>query len=180
MNPAHWLFDKLYPLIRFVHEKVRGHAWFSQITPQLWVGGAPTYPRDFAFIKLAGIDAVVDVRAERQGDLNFMKRQNIDYLRLEVLDVMVPPEEEIDRGAAFIDSHVRAGDIVLVHCAKGRGRSATVAAAYLMKYRQMTYEEARELLVVKRPLTNLQHRHRRALEAWMNDQKERVEPPAAN
>jgi hypothetical protein len=37
----HWLYDKFYPAIRFTYEKIMGHIWFSRITPQLWVGGAP-------------------------------------------------------------------------------------------------------------------------------------------
>ena len=31
-----------------------GHAWFSQVTPQLWLGGAPTYGRDFDEILAMG------------------------------------------------------------------------------------------------------------------------------
>ena len=55
----------LYPAIRFTYERVLGHVWFSQITPQLWLGGAPTYGRDFDALLTLGITAVVDMRAER-------------------------------------------------------------------------------------------------------------------
>ena len=171
MNPAHWLFDKLYPAIRFVYERIQGHPWFDEITPQLWVGGAPTYARDYEFIKQAGITAVVNIRAERDDDQEFYRRQGIDYLRIKVLDVMVPGPEDLDEGASFIERKIDDAGVVLVHCAKGRGRSATLAAAYLMRYDQMTYEEARELLVSKRSLTNLQGRHKKVLEAWNQEQK---------
>jgi protein-tyrosine phosphatase len=40
-------------------------------------------------------------------------------------------------------------------------------AAYFMRYEGMSYEEARELLVTKRPLVNIQGRHQRALESWI-------------
>jgi protein-tyrosine phosphatase len=174
MNPAHWLFDKLYPVIRFVYERILGHAWFDEIKPQLWLGGAPTYTRDYDFIKDTGINAVVNIRAERDDDQEFYQQHDIDYLRIEVLDVMVPGSEDIEQGVAFIDQHIKAGDVVLVHCAKGRGRSATLTAAYLMRHDQMTYKQARELMVSKRSLVNIQGRHQRVLEAW-NDEKKSLE-----
>ena len=149
MNPAHWLFDKLYPVIRFVYERIQGHAWFDEITPELWMGGAPTYDRDYAYLVDAGINAVVNIRAERDDDQEFYEAHGIDYLRIEVLDVLVPGPEDIDRGVSFIHDHVQDGDVVLVHCAKGRGRSATLTAAYLMRHMDMSYDQARELLESK-------------------------------
>ena len=47
-------FDRLYPAIRFNYERLQGHAWFSQVTPELWVGGAPTYGRDFELCSRSG------------------------------------------------------------------------------------------------------------------------------
>jgi len=176
MNPAHWFFDKLYPLIRFVYERIQGHAWFDEVTPQLWLGGAPTYARDYEYIKQAGITAVLNIRAERDDDQEFYRQNGIDYLRLEVLDVTVPSAEAIDKGVAFIDQQIKEGDIVLVHCAKGRGRSATLLAAYLMKHDQMTYDQANQLMLSKRSLVNLQARHQRVLEAWYAGQEEKTEP----
>lgn len=167
MNPIHWLFDKLYPAIRFVYERIQGHPWFQPIDDQLWMGGAPTYDRDYDFIVEHSINAVVDVRAERQDDLEHFERNGIDFIKLEVLDVMVPPPEALDAGTEFMDRHIQSGDTVLVHCAKGRGRSATMVAAYLMRYRGYDYDQARALLVERRPLVNLQGRHQRALDSWI-------------
>ena len=167
MNPLHWTFDKLYPAIRFVYERVQGHPWFQSIDANLWMGGAPTYDRDYDFIIQEDITAVVDVRAERESDLALFDRHGIDHMKLEVLDVLVPSPEALDAGTEFIDKHIRAGGKVLVHCAKGRGRSATMVAAYLMRYQGYDYAGARELLVNRRPLVNLQGRHQRALESWI-------------
>lgn len=169
MNPLHWLFDKWYPVIRFVYERIQKHAWFEQVTSQLWQGGAPTYDRDYDFILKNGIDAVLDVRAEREDDRLLFDNNGISYLKIPVLDVMVPAAEQLDEGTAFIRQQIEAGNSILVHCAKGRGRSASMLAAYLMRYEGYTYEQAKELLVSKRALTNLQRRHERTLKSWMND-----------
>jgi protein-tyrosine phosphatase len=167
MNPIHWAFDKLYPAIRFVYERIQGHPWFQSIDDQIWMGGAPTYDRDYKFIFDNGINAIVDVRAEREDNLALLDQHGVDHIKLEVLDVMVPPPEALDVGTAFMEKHIQEGNSVLVHCAKGRGRSATMVAAYLMRYRGYDYEQAREQLVQRRSLVNLQGRHQRALESWI-------------
>ncbi|HZD09880.1 MAG TPA: dual specificity protein phosphatase [Candidatus Binatia bacterium] len=167
MNPFHYAFDKLFPVIRFVYERIQRYRWFDEITPQLWLGGAPYYPRDYETLLEAGIDAVVNIRAERQDDVALYEAHGIDYLQLKVYDILIPPPEIIDEGVAFIHKHVQAGKTVLVHCAKGRGRSVTLLAAYLMRYEGLTFDEANKLLREKRPLSNLQERHRAVLQSWI-------------
>lgn len=167
MNLFHYVFDKFFPVIRFVYERIQRHRWFDEITPQLWLGGAPHYPRDYDALLEAGIDAVLNIRAERHDDYELYERHGIDYLQLKVFDILIPPPEIIDEGVAFIHEHVKDDKTVLVHCAKGRGRSVTVLAAYLMRHENMSFDEANDLLESKRPLSNLQSRHREALEAWI-------------
>lgn len=167
MNPFHWLFDKFFPIIRFTYEKIQGHRWFDKITPQLWLGGAPHYPRDYQFLLDNGITAVLNIRAEREDDVIHYQKHNIAYQQLKVLDITVPPEQMIDAGVAFVRQQVEAGRTVLVHCAKGRGRSATIVAAYLMKYEGLSFDEVKQMMKEIRPLTKLEGRHRQRLEQWI-------------
>lgn len=166
MNPFHYIFDKFYPGIRYMYEKVLGHNWFDEVRPRLWLGGAPTYPRDYDYLLENGINAVVNIRAERDDDVALYEKHDIAYLQLRVLDVMMPPFEMLDAGADWIHEQLQNERVVLVHCAKGRGRSATMLAAYLMKYHGMSFEEARELMKSRRPLTKLTPRIERHLAAW--------------
>ena len=160
-------FDKLYPAIRFTYEKVMGHVWFSQITPQLWLGGAPTYRRDYEAILNFNIKAVINIRAEREDETAFYDQHGITHVQYKVPDVTVPDDETITEAADWIKAQLEDGRPVLVHCAKGRGRSATLFAAYLMREEGMSFDEANALLKSKRRLTKLEAKHRRALEAWL-------------
>ena len=166
MNIFHRFFDKFYPAIRYLYERILGHRWFDQITPELWLGGAPTYVRDYDFILDNGITAVINIRAEREDDIGFYNKNDITYVQYKVPDVTIPSDEVISAAVDWMKKEIDDGRVVLVHCAKGRGRSATLVAAYLMKEEGMTVEEANALMKKKRPLTKLEGKHHRTLRAW--------------
>ncbi len=169
----HRAFDKLFPTIRFVYERIQRHNWFDRITPadrvpaELWLGGAPHYQRDYDFIVKNNIRAVMNVRSERSDDTDFYAAHDIAHLRLLVPDVWVPDEQAITDGVEWIKQQVADRRSVLIHCAKGRGRSATILAAYLMSEVGYTYEEARDLLKSKRKLSKLEERHELVLKDWI-------------
>lgn len=81
--------------------------------------------------------------------------------------MMSPSGAVLTEGVEWMRAQIAAGRTVLVHCAKGRGRSAALLAAYLMIEESMSFEEARSLMKQKRPLTKLEARHQRHLAEWV-------------
>lgn len=57
-----------------------------------------------------------------------------EQLRLSTVDLTgVPSLENLHRGVEFALKHREQGNSVYVHCKAGRSRSATLAAAYLIR-----------------------------------------------
>ena len=167
LGRAHRAFDRLYPVIRFTYEQLLSQAWFSLIEPKLWLGGAPSYQRDYEAIRRLEITAVLDTRAERVPDLGFYDAHGITHRKFPVPDVTVPDAGVLTEAVAWIDDQLADGRTVLIHCAKGRGRSATVLAAYLLRTEGKSFDAVRDLLRSRRALVKLEDRHRRVLESWI-------------
>lgn len=70
----------------------------------------------------------------------------------------------IDKAVEFVATKITANESVLVHCKAGRGRSATVVVAYLMKYHNYaTVNDAFDFVKSKRSVINLNKRQRQAV-----------------
>jgi hypothetical protein len=58
----------------------------------------------------------------------------------------VPDLAVLERGATFIQSQIRGGEAVLVHCLAGEGRTGCMLAAYLIKDRGLGAAQALQTL----------------------------------
>jgi Dual specificity phosphatase, catalytic domain len=52
----------------------------------------------------------------------------------------------------YIHERLLCGKNILIHCSAGKSRSVTIVAAYLIKYKGMTYNDAMNLIEEKRPV----------------------------
>ncbi|KAF0694699.1 Aste57867_14469 [Aphanomyces stellatus] len=121
----------------------------SHAMPGLFLAGAAPAKR-LDLLQAHAISAVVNVGG---GACPFP--QAVEYLKIGVLDTgstsMLP---HFHATSDFIHRHVMEGRNVLVHCRGGFSRSPAVVAAYLVKYRRVSVDDALLVCRLGHPRSN--------------------------
>lgn len=73
------------------------------------------------------------------------------YKEINALDHVPLSNKQLHQAANFIHDSLTKGKKVYVHCRAGKGRSAMAVAAYLIKYKGKTAEEAAQIIKASRP-----------------------------
>lgn len=155
-----WPYLALHTLSMWFWAVIARERAYDQITPNLYLGRRlmPWDP-----VPEQGFAAVLDLTCEypERADL-----RRCAYLCLPVLDSRAPTVDQLAQGLRFIQEHMRTGP-VLVHCALGHGRSATVVAAYLLNAGQAADEiTAEKVMKACRPDVHLNSFQRAAVRAY--------------
>tara|TARA_R110002049_G_scaffold27321_2_gene94193 strand:- start:375139 stop:375624 length:486 start_codon:yes stop_codon:yes gene_type:complete len=131
--------------------KVRN--WWDRIDPHVIVGAYP-FAGDIADLAKEGVRAVVNTCEEYIGPQSEYEEYGIEQLRIPTTDFTHPKLSDVQKAVDFVQEHASKGETVYIHCKAGRARSATIAICWLMKYRDMTLEEAQAELLRWRPHIN--------------------------
>ncbi|MEM7180702.1 MAG: dual specificity protein phosphatase [Spirochaetota bacterium] len=67
----------------------------------------------------------------------------------------------------LMDREMKRGKKVLLHCQAGINRSTAFLLAYLCKYKKLGVEEARELILAKRPRVRFQKHYVAQIVDWL-------------
>eukprot|EP00959_Pyramimonas_sp_CCMP1952_P208347 4358400-Pyramimonas_sp.AAC.2 len=122
--------------------------WADEILPDLWLGGADAA----SVFSLDGRNVTHVVNTTSHLDL---PPERFVTLRVPVEDSdQNAPKlaKYLEEAIAFIEGALQNKGVVLVHCAAGRSRSASILIAYCMKTFGIGYDEAFAQVKAKRPV----------------------------
>jgi atypical dual specificity phosphatase len=153
--------------------------WWDVIDEHVFLGGTLMFD-DLERLRREGVQAVVNLCAERQDNRRRLREARMEYLWLPVFDAFPPTLEQIQQGVTWIEQQLQAGRAVYVHCAAGVGRSATLLACWYMYARGMRVSQVLRFMKARRPqiaLTRWQVRRLQEFAALLEQQAAETERP---
>jgi len=134
----------------------------KRITNHVWIGSRAT-AADPVFLKKNNIKFVVNCTKD------VPKYSDIPMLRVPVNDSPTDTEKMgkyLKMASLAIRDVTRYNGNVLIHCYAGMNRSATVTAAYLMTIKELTAQQAIDIIKKKKPETFTPMNFRPALKSY--------------
>ena len=95
--------------------------------------------------------------------------RKVDHKIIDTPDFKPVALKKIEEGVEWLTKKINAGNHVYVHCKAGRGRSATIVIAYVLKHwekhgiKQHSVEEAIAYVKARRPVINMNAQQTKAL-----------------
>uniref|UniRef100_A0AAZ3SFW4 Phosphatidylglycerophosphatase and protein-tyrosine phosphatase 1 n=1 Tax=Oncorhynchus tshawytscha TaxID=74940 RepID=A0AAZ3SFW4_ONCTS len=131
-----------YPTLAYnvVMEKVSSRRWFNRVDQTVILGALPFKSMTKELVQTENVRGVITMNEEYEtkyfcNSAEEWKAEGVEQLRLSTVDLTgVPSLENLHRGVEFALSHREKGSSVYVHCKAGRCRSATLAAAYIIRF----------------------------------------------
>jgi len=74
--------------------------------------------------------------------------------------------KHLDAAHDFIDSAIKQGNNILVHCSAGVSRSASIVISYVMKVKKIDYSDAYLLVKTARPIISPNMGFQMQLKKW--------------
>ena len=86
--------------------------------------------------------------------------ENINLLNFELMEIPVmeftkPTLKQLDKGSEFINKAISMNSKVYIHCREGVSRAPCFAEAYLIKFKNLSSQQAIKYIMNKRPFVNI-------------------------
>jgi len=142
-------------LFLFIKLKLQSERHLDEVAPGLLLGRRPLSA------DRTPADCVVDLCVEFPPSGPVVGVPDDDYLSLPALDGTAPALADLQHAVGWIQQRLARGRRVLVHCAAGHGRSATVMACVLIaRGLAADADSAERLMQSARPLVSLNRTQR--------------------
>ena len=112
--------------------------WFDSegllnpVAQGLYIGRLP-FPADQAQVRDAGVQAVLNLCWEFRRHSGIDREPGLETAQVSILDGAAPTDEQFQTAVRIVAEWRAAGRCVLIHCAQGHGRTATITAAVLVR-----------------------------------------------
>lgn len=143
-------------LIRQVKGKKRTSFNFDKVDEYVYLGRQPPSKAAMAELQRVGIKACVSVIQPWEFLLpaSDYKAQGWDWLNVPAIDYAAPSPADVQKAVNFLESNIEQKLPTYVHCNAGKGRSAVVVAAYLMRKNGWDMDKAAQELRLRRPVVS--------------------------
>lgn len=146
--------------------KNNGDAASLIVSPYLYLGGHRSVNNVNSLIT-QGVTHILNMASELKLDIVEMNKNNIKLLHIPAKDAKTYNiRSDFDRAFHFIDDVLKSKGKIIINCARGISRSATIVIGYLMFRYNMRLVDAFNYTLSKRPQVRPNSNFRRQLEIY--------------
>lgn len=156
------LVFEIFVVEHVIESQLGTFQWFSVVDDNVLLGAIPLKEDHYEELcKKLGVKLILSVVEPFELETRTLmgtpvkpeqwKAGGVDQITLSTPDFWPPPFEILEKGAAIMDSYLCNGHRVYVHCKSGKGRSASVVAAYFFKFKNLDMDTVQAKLKSRRP-----------------------------